>query len=248
MAVANKKVRKKIVKRTQAERYAKTRRKIIDATVACIDSFGFPKTTMQRVAREAGITVGAVQHHFPSKSELLATVLEDGFRNMSFELEHVLFFQKSLAERVALFVDHCWLHFEQPAFQANIHILLGMRAESPKALDAWMMGPLSDITLQGKELWLKVFQDMDMPEEEHVEVLYFIFSAMSGIATFGRIIGPDSQAVLNESNLRVLKELLYSRFLRLVKSPKPTHKSARKPASKPARKTARTGRAVTAKL
>ena len=218
MAVSRKKVRTRTVKRTQAERHATTRRKIIDATVACIDSFGFPKTTMQKVAHQAGCTVGAVQHHFSSKSELLAAVLEEGFRNMSFELEHVLFVGKSLTERVALFIDHCWLHYRTPAFQANLHILLGMRNESPRALDEWMQGPLADITTQGRELWLRVFDDIDLTEKEHIEFLYFVFSAMSGITTFARITGPETQAALIESNLGALKELLYSRFLRVAKS------------------------------
>ena len=125
MANSPRKTQAKPKKRTQAERYAETRRKIMDATVACIDSFGFPKTTMQKVAREAGFTVGAVQHHFPYKSDLLAAVLEDGFRNMSFELEHVLFVGKSLTERVSLFIDHCWLHYKTHAFQANLYIFVG---------------------------------------------------------------------------------------------------------------------------
>lgn len=105
MATAKQKRRKVPVKRTQAQRHAETRRAIIGATVACIDAYGFPKTTMAKVAQEAGCTVGAVQHHFASKSDMLAAVLEDGFRSMSFELEHVLFLGKSLPERVALFID-----------------------------------------------------------------------------------------------------------------------------------------------
>ncbi len=218
MATSPRKTQAKPKKRTQAERYAETRRKIMDATVACIDSFGFPKTTMQKVAREAGFTVGAVQHHFPSKSDLLAAVLEDGFRNMSFELEHVLFVGKSLTERVSLFIDHCWLHYKTPAFQANLYILLGMRNESPKALDEWMQGPLADIANQGRELWLRVFDDINLTEEEHIEFLYFVFSAMSGITTFARITGPATQDALIESNLDVLKELLLSRFLPVAKS------------------------------
>ncbi|HEY6131657.1 MAG TPA: TetR/AcrR family transcriptional regulator [Halioglobus sp.] len=203
-------------KRTQAERYAVTRRKIIDATVACIDTFGFPKTTIQKVAREAGFTVGAVQHHFPSKSELLGAVLEDGFRNVSFELEHVLFAGKGLAERVSLFIDHCWLHFKMPAFQANLHILLGMRNESPVTLDAWMQGPLAELHVQAKAFWLRIFDDIEFTDDETLEFLYFVFSAMSGITTFARIIGPNSQANLIDSSLRVLKELLFSKFLRVT--------------------------------
>lgn len=205
------------LKRTQAQRHAETRRAIIDATVACIDAYGFPKTTMQKVALEAGCTVGAVQHHFASKSDMLAAVLEDGFRSLSFELEHVLFVGKTLPERVALFIDHCWLHFREPAFQANLHILLGMRNESPQALDEWMQGPLAAISSLGSEQWLNVFSDINLSEEQHNELLYYVFSSMSGIVTFSRIIEPQSQAALIESNIGVLKDLLLARFLPLVK-------------------------------
>ena len=232
MAQPKKKGKAPPVKRTQAERHAQTRRNIIAATVACIDSYGFPKTTMQRVAREAGCTVGAVQHHFASKSDLLAAVLEDGFRTMSFELEHVLFVGKSLSARVSLFVDHCWLHFREPAFQANLHILQGMRNESPEALDDWMQGPLAGITEQGRQLWMSVFDDIRLGEEKHFETLYFVFSAMSGIVTFSRIIEEESQLALIESSLGVLKELLLARFSSVQAKPKSPSKSPSKPLGK----------------
>lgn len=201
-------------KRTQAERHAETRRKIIDATVACIDSFGFPKTTMQKVARKAGVTVGAVQHHFPSKSELLTGVLEDGFRQASFEREHIRFSGKPLQQRVSLFVDYCWLLLREPTFQANLHILLGMRAESPQALDEWMRGPLAHLSSQASALILRVFDDVELADNACMELLYFVFSSLNGTATFARIIDEEHRADLIRGNLDALKELLLSRFLR----------------------------------
>lgn len=201
------------MKRTQAERHAETRRKIIDATVDCIDAFGFPKTTMQKVARKAGVTVGAVQHHFPSKSELLAGVLEDGFRKASFEREHIRFSGKPLQERVSLFVDHCWLLYREPTFQANLHILLGMRDESPQALDAWLHGPLADLTAQVRNMLLYVFDDVELTEEACIGLMYFVFSTLNGTATFARIIDAEHQDDLIQGNLGALKELLLSRFL-----------------------------------
>jgi AcrR family transcriptional regulator len=203
------------LKRTQAERYAETRRKIIDATVDCIDSFGFPKTTMQKVARKAGVTVGAVQHHFPSKSELLSGVLEDGFRKASFEGEHMRFSGARLQERVSQFVDHCWFLYREPTFQANLHILLGMRAESPQALDEWILGPLAELTVQVRNLLLHVFEDVELSEEACMQLMYFVFSALSGTATFARIIDAEHQEALIQGNLGALKELLLSRFLRM---------------------------------
>lgn len=215
MAMPPEKRQTESVRRTQAERHAETRRKIIDATVDCIDAFGFPKTTMQKVARRAGVTVGAVQHHFPSKSELLAGVLEDGFRKASFEREHIRFSGKSLQERVSLFVEHCWLLYREPTFQANLHILLGMRVESPQALDEWMLGPLADLAAQARNLFLHVFADVELSEEACMELLYFLFSSLSGTHTFARIIDAEHREALVQGNLDALKELLLSRFLRL---------------------------------
>jgi len=203
------------MKRTQSERLAQTRRKIIDATVDCIDSFGFPKTTMQKVARKAGVTVGAVQHHFPSKSELLAGVLADGFRKASFEGEHIRFSGERLQERVSQFVDHCWFLYCEPTFQANLHILLGMRAESPQALDEWILGPLAELTMQVRNLLLHVFEEVELSEEECIQLMYFVFSALSGTATFARIIDAEHRDALIQGNLATLKELLLSRLLRV---------------------------------
>jgi hypothetical protein len=96
-----------------------------------------------------------------------------------------------------------------------MHILLGMRNESPQALDTWMHGPLVDITVRGREFWMHVFEDMDLSEEQHIELLYFVFSALSGIATFARILDAEHQPALIQGNLGALKDLLLSKFLRV---------------------------------
>lgn len=49
---------------------AQTRRKLIDATVACLVDFGYSGTTTQRVQTAAGVSRGALLHHFPTKPDL----------------------------------------------------------------------------------------------------------------------------------------------------------------------------------
>ncbi|PRZ44316.1 TetR family transcriptional regulator [Antricoccus suffuscus] len=49
---------------------AETRRKLIDATVACLVAFGYSGTTTQRVQTAAGVSRGALLHHFPTKPDL----------------------------------------------------------------------------------------------------------------------------------------------------------------------------------
>jgi AcrR family transcriptional regulator len=64
-------------RRTQAERREHTRRQLIAATVQCIAHDGYKATTTRRVAQTAGVSLGALAHHFPSRLDLIAAALDD---------------------------------------------------------------------------------------------------------------------------------------------------------------------------
>ncbi|MBI5116892.1 TetR/AcrR family transcriptional regulator [Candidatus Poribacteria bacterium] len=51
-----------------------TRRKILLAAMECFASKGYQKTTIREIAAKAGMTLGAVYHHFEGKKELLIAV------------------------------------------------------------------------------------------------------------------------------------------------------------------------------
>ncbi|MGA8126368.1 MAG: helix-turn-helix domain-containing protein, partial [Mycobacterium sp.] len=57
------------VRRTQAERSAAMRTRLLDATIECLVSYGYAGTTTPRVAERAGVTRGAQIHHFRSKED-----------------------------------------------------------------------------------------------------------------------------------------------------------------------------------
>jgi len=196
-------------RKTQAERLAETRRKIIDATIACIDELGFHNTTIQNVSARAGVTVGGVQHHFNSKSQLLEGVLLDSFQTMAFDLNNVPIRGKSLKERVDLFVDECWEQTNSPAFQASMQVLRGLRNESPEELDKWLQVSLSSTVTQGRKFWLKMFSEIELPKAEHQKLLHFVFSALNGVVLLSRINQQQSRV---DNDLNQLKGLLLLRF------------------------------------
>src|SRR5262249_56876784 len=70
-------------RRTQAERTAATRERILAAVVASIAEQGFQRTTASEIARRAGVTWGAVQHHFGAKEGILDAVLEDSVARLA---------------------------------------------------------------------------------------------------------------------------------------------------------------------
>ena len=57
--------------RTTQARGLRTRERLLEATVTCLVEHGFSATTMQRVQSEAGVSRGALVHHYASMDELL---------------------------------------------------------------------------------------------------------------------------------------------------------------------------------
>ncbi|HVV76480.1 MAG TPA: TetR/AcrR family transcriptional regulator [Mycobacteriales bacterium] len=62
-------------RRTQAERSAATRSRILAATVDCLVEVGHAGTTTLEVQRRAEVSRGALLHHFPSRAELLVAAV-----------------------------------------------------------------------------------------------------------------------------------------------------------------------------
>ena len=62
-------------RRSHAERSAETRAQLIEGAIACLRERGFARTTTATIAARAGVTTGALHHHFATKEELLFAVL-----------------------------------------------------------------------------------------------------------------------------------------------------------------------------
>ena len=60
----------------QAEKSALTRRAILEAAVGCFVEHGYASTTTAVIADRAGVSRGAMMHHFPSRQAVLHAVIE----------------------------------------------------------------------------------------------------------------------------------------------------------------------------
>ncbi len=61
-------------KRTNAERSAVTQKKIIEAAIQCLCDYGYSGCSINLVAKQAGISKGAMLHHYSTKCELMISV------------------------------------------------------------------------------------------------------------------------------------------------------------------------------
>lgn len=60
----------------QAQKSAMTREAILDAAVRCFIDIGYAATTTARIAEVAGVSRGAMLHHFASKADLIQAAVE----------------------------------------------------------------------------------------------------------------------------------------------------------------------------
>ncbi|MFD9891079.1 TetR/AcrR family transcriptional regulator [Amycolatopsis sp. NPDC059027] len=94
--------------RTQAERREQTRTALLDATIDCLVELGHARTTVQEVCARAGVSKGAVQHHFATKAELMATAVEHLTTRLREQLASSLAELPSGGRGVAAAIDLLW--------------------------------------------------------------------------------------------------------------------------------------------
>ena len=77
-------------RRTQAERTAATRERLLEATVATLVERGWHRASTAAICRRARVTRGAQLHHWPTKAGLVAAAIEHVFRRRHEELRQAL--------------------------------------------------------------------------------------------------------------------------------------------------------------
>jgi AcrR family transcriptional regulator len=190
-------------RRSHAERTAETRRRVKAAVVECIGELGFQRTTGTEIARRAGVTWGAVQHHFGDKNGILAAVLEDSFHRFAAVLGEPDPAGAPLEARVSDFIERAWEHFRSPHYRTTFEILLNL---PPEMESSWALGVLRT----WREIWRQYFPESPLDARETTDLMRYAVSVLSGLATTSILEGRSgrgagrSLARLKETLLREL--------------------------------------------
>jgi AcrR family transcriptional regulator len=115
-------------RRTQEERTAETRRALIDASIKVIHRLGYGGATTALIAEEAGVSRGAILHHFGTRAVLMAEVIRDVFEREHAEYAR-LDAEAHLGHRVADWPAMLWQVFSQPSGLAVLEILQAARSD-----------------------------------------------------------------------------------------------------------------------
>jgi len=117
------------VRRTQAERSASTRTRLLDATLECLCDLGYARTTTPEIARRAGLSRGAQLHHFPTKAELVTSAVEHLFERRHQEFRAAFARVPAGADRYAAAIDILWSMVSGPTFDAYLELAVAARSD-----------------------------------------------------------------------------------------------------------------------
>ena len=118
-------------RRTQAARREATRSALLNAAAECLAEEGYARTTVRRIAERAGVTVGALQHHFSTRAALLVEVRRHVGRKIAAEmLEERAAGISSLQARAEHELDRWWELLRGPWFAVIVELLVAARTDS----------------------------------------------------------------------------------------------------------------------
>lgn len=107
------------------------------ATIDLLAERGYPGTSTRIVAERAGVSQGALQHHFPSRSELCVAAMSLLINRLSREFKPAIPETDDPIERFGSIIDRLMTIFGGPTFTAGLELRLAARTDT--ALGAGMI-------------------------------------------------------------------------------------------------------------
>lgn len=114
-------------RRTQEERSTETRARLIDATLDLLVERGYALATTAEIAGRAGVTRGALNHHFSGKDDLIVQSVSHLLRSWIGEIRQVAELVKAGSLSFSDFVDRMWELFSGKLFLVTLEHVTAAR-------------------------------------------------------------------------------------------------------------------------
>jgi AcrR family transcriptional regulator len=165
----------------QAQKARETREKILNAVISIIQEGGFGSASSSKIAERAGVTWGAVQHHYGSKEDILRAIMDLSHDKFIVLTSDETIRQGSMADRVERFVDAMWAHYQSDLYFAAMEILLASRGMSQ--VQESIMGMRDSLLKMMRE----TFPHSKIPDDDIIEALIFTHCVLTGLTIEGAL-------------------------------------------------------------
>ncbi len=194
-------------RRTQQERRDDTQRRLLNATLSCLQELGYARTTTTEIVREAGVSQGALFKHYPTKAALLSAAVEHLFAELVSGYQHAFAaLPKGQATADAAF-ELLWTVFTGPRLTVAFELYMVARTdrELQQALEPVVRTHRETLVTLAREL----FPEAAAAIPDFAAWVDLLMCAMEGIVVerygAGDVTGPT---------LAVLKQLMLFALMR----------------------------------
>ena len=179
-----------------------TRAAILEATLVCFYELGYGATTTEKVAKRAGVSRGAMLHHFPSRLHLVREAVRCLYlkRLQLFEEQELKVNEGAEHTRISEGIDAYWQQLHSPLFTVFHELRVAARTDD----DLQKAMAIDHQKLD--ESWAKVavslFPDLAQSEDFEAANLLTVF-LLEGMANRGITAGyiPDKMITWLKSQL-----------------------------------------------
>ncbi|MGH9111456.1 MAG: TetR/AcrR family transcriptional regulator [Acidimicrobiales bacterium] len=206
--------------RTQAERSARTRVALLEATIESLAEVGYARTSTTEIVRRAGVSRGAQVHHYPTKADLVVAAVEHLFSRQ--EQAFVEQFTSLPAGERSLdrAIELLWSIFTGAAYPAALELVVAARTDDDLRVVVQAVGTRFERTVSG--LFAELFPNYaGRPFADHLVGFAFAVlqgAAISGYGGFGR---PDDAVAMLRSLAHLVTPELLPVLERINDAPEP---------------------------
>jgi AcrR family transcriptional regulator len=167
-------------RRTQAERTAETRERLLAATIDCVAEQGYASASTTEIVRRAGVSRGAQVHHFPTKADLVLAAVEWMF-DRRLEEYRAAFASLAPEQRTpANALELMWAQYQHPQFAAWLELAVAARTDARLAVR--FRGLQTWFDAECRQVFASIFPEADDTAPFVNVALSLTYAALDGSA------------------------------------------------------------------
>ena len=173
-------VLRKRKRRPQVERSSEMKRRLLDAAFEVLKEQGFAAFAAAEVAKRAGVSRGAMVHHFPSKTALVEAAMEHVFKEALGASVKIAQSIKEEGDPVEGIIRDASAYYFSDYF--NVALDMAISAEKIPEFRGTARLLIRNYRVKAEEEWVRVLVGFGFPKDKADDIVWMTVSLMRGAA------------------------------------------------------------------
>ena len=179
-------------RRSNPDRTAEMKARLLETATACLIETGYAQTSNLDVCKRAGVSNGALLHHFQTRESFMVAVMERLYEKFTQEVSSEVAAIEPGTNPIDHAVDVLWLAMETGEFKAIVEIWIA--AANDEDLSRRVLPVMEQFAASLDEIMHPFFSEHSAEVGQVSDVLDLMFYAVQGMGLDRMAYGPNSTA------------------------------------------------------